>query len=438
MAREGAARGGDRARRTAAALAVLVALAATLLAAVPTVRLYTPSPLDRTDAEIVADALPRLRFLRAAMDRGAGERMQLLFPEGYYFTSVLYGIAWVDVGARDASRRGEALREARWALARLDSARGTEPFAPASGLPHGVFHAGWTTWLRGGVVRLAGGTQGDPSGAARLAAEAEALRAAFDGSRTPFLQAYPGQAWPVDSVVAVAALRLHDAVLGDAGRPPQSEATIRGWASLARARTDPATGLLPHRVDPVDGRPVEGARATSQVVLLRFLADVDPGWSSRDHRRFRARFASTVPGVPAVREHPRGVSRPGDVDSGPLVLGLSASASTVGLGTAVVHGDRATARALAGLAEATGMPLRWRGRTRYALGVLPVGDAFLAWSVTARRWVSPPAAPGGGSDPALRWWRVPWHLATLSVLVPLWVVAVLLVAPPRARPGSAR
>lgn len=436
MGRDGTGGTGEgRGRRAAATLAVLLALGATLLAAVPTLRLYTPAPLDRTDAEVVADALPRLRYLRSALDDGAGERMQGLFPEGYYFTSVLYGIAWVDVGARDAARRPEALREARWALDRLDSPAGRASFSPVGALPYGVFHAGWACWLRAGVLRLAGGADADPATAGRLTADVQALAAAFDASPTPFLQAYPGQAWPVDSVVAVAALALHDAVLREAGQPARHIATLARWAAAARARTDPATGLLPHRVDPRSGRPLEGARATSQVVLLRFLADVDPVWSARDHRRFRTLFASTVPGVPGVREHPRGSDLGGDVDSGPIVLGLSASASTVELGTAVVHGDRETARALAGLAETTGAPLRWRGQKRYALGLLPVGDAFLAWAVTARRWVSPVPSVVHASAAVPRWWRLPWHLATLSLLVPVWTVALLLTARAR-RPGG--
>jgi hypothetical protein len=71
-----------------------------------------------------------------------------------------------------------------------------------------------------------------------------------------------------------------------------------------------------------------------------------------------------MPGAPGLREHPRGTSLPGDVDSGPLILGLSTSASGVALGSAVLFGDRAMAAALAGLAEATGAPVEFGGKRR--------------------------------------------------------------------------
>jgi hypothetical protein len=408
-------------RRTAAvAVGAALALVATLAATTLAVRLHARSPLDRDDAGVVADALPRLEFLRHALDDGAATRMQQLFPEGYFFLHVLNGLSWVDVGLRSPARRERALTEARQALAALDSDAGRGPFSPSLDPPYGVFHAGWSNWLRGGVVRLAGGPAAAPGEADRLAADVAALAAAFDRQLTsagsPFLTAYPGQAWPVDSAVGIAAVRLADHV---AGTGAYAE-LLRRWQAAADARRDPATGLLPHRVDPTNGQPLEGARATSQTVALRFLREVYPTEATRDWARFRDLFASTVPGAPGTREHPRGVDKAGDVDSGPLILGLSASASAVALGDAVLFRDGRTAGALTGLAEATGMALEYGGQRRYLGGVLPVGDAFLAWSLTATGWIVPTAdtvAPPGGPSP---WWRLPWLLTILWLVPPTW------------------
>src|SRR5690606_2931017 len=118
----------------------------------------------------------------------------------------------------DADLRPRALAEARWALRALDSPTGRAPFSAGLTPPYGVFYVGWTSWLRGGVVRLAGGPAAAPEEAARLAEDTDALAAAFtehlDDTGSPFLPAYPDQAWPVDSVVAVAALRLADHLTG--------------------------------------------------------------------------------------------------------------------------------------------------------------------------------------------------------------------------------
>jgi hypothetical protein len=413
-------------RRVGRAVAVAVAVAVALGALAAAVRLVLPATAGPDGAP---PGVPRqLAFLRAALDRGAGEDAQRSFPEGYYFLHALYGLARVELGLRaPVGERGEALHEARWALARLESPAGRAPFSPALDPPYGVFHAGWTNWLRGGVLLLQPAGARDPAEADRFAAASAALGAAFDASASPFLPAYPGQAWPVDSTVAVASLRLHDALL-----PPRFGGTVGRWLAAARQRLDPGTGLLPHRVDPVTGRPAEVARGTSQSVIHRFLVEIDPGFAREQYLRFRDRYVRSPLGLgPAVREYPDGMDGPADVDSGPLPLGVSLSATVVTLGAAQVHGDARLAGALANYGEVAGLPVLTPRTKRYAAGLLPVGDAFLAWSKTARPWVAParPAVP-----PSLPWW---WRAPLLTLL--LLLAALGLLALSRAcgwRPGA--
>jgi hypothetical protein len=397
-------------------LTAVLLLGLPALLVVPMTRLHTSSPLDRADIEIVEDALPRLAFLRRALDGGAAEQMQRLFPEGYFFSYALYGLTWVDVGARSAQQRDRALSEARWALEHVDSPAGRAVFDESLDPPYGVFYQGWTTWLRGGVARLAG--PGSPE-SARFATDARQLADAFSRtlaeSGSPFLPAYPGQAWPCDSTVGIAAVRL----AGD-----QHAGVVERWLSAAAQRRDPATGLLPHTADPVTGQPTSGARATSQTIILRFLPEVDPAAARRDWATFRELFASQALGIPGVREHPQGTDLPGDVDSGPLIHGLSASASAVALGDAVLYRDRSAAAALTGLAEATGLPIEWNGARRYLGGQLPIGDAFLAWSLTARPWITQPNPVDTGPT----WtWRIPWHLTAWALTAPFLALATWLL-----------
>jgi len=350
----------------------------------------------------------QLAFLRDALDGGAGEDAQRMFPEGYFFLHALYGLSWVELGQR-AEDRSQALREARWALSRVDSAAGRAPFSPDLVPSYGVFYVGWTTWLRGGVLSLQPAEARDPGEVARLAADAAALGAAFDASASPFLPAYPGQAWPVDSTVAIAALRLHDALL-----PPRFGDTIARWLGRVREHLDPLTGLLPHRASIDTGEPIEVARGSSQSVIQRFLPDIDPAFARDQYLRFRDRFVVSPLGLgPAVREYPSGVDGAGDVDSGPLLLGVSLSATVVALGAAQVHGDAALANALANYGEFAGAPLSTPWSKRYAFGLLPIGDAFLAWAKTARPWVTPVPPEPAPSVPW--WWRAPL-LALLSVI----------------------
>jgi hypothetical protein len=412
--------------RVARVLLWTLVLAVTGVAALVTVRLYAPAPIDRSDREIVADALPRLAYLRRALDHGAAEEMQALFPEGYFFTYTLYGLTWVDVGARAPAHRARALAEARWALAHADGPAGRAVFDATLKPPYGVFHAGWTTWLRAGVVRLGGADELDRLGDG-AAALADAFGASMTGGGSPFLPAYPGQAWPCDSTVGIAAVAVAGDLTGSATGAGASAGDDRGpliarWLKAADARRDPATGLLPHRVDFATGTPIEGARATSQTIALRFLREVDPAGTRRDWSRFRDRYASTVPGLPGVREYPRGHDGGGDVDSGPLVFGLSGSASAVALGDATLFGDRRGARRLAGLAETAGLGLTWRGERRYLGGAIPVADAFLAWSYAAAGWRHPADRPSRAGIDA---WRLPWHQPTVGLVTALWLFALL-------------
>lgn len=405
------------ARRLARWSYLLVAVVVAVGAALGTVRLVVPAT-----AGVTADppgVRRQLTFLRDELDAGAGEAAQRLFPEGYFFLHALYGLAWVEIGMRaPVPLRDTALREARWALGRLDSPAGRAPFSPDLVPRYGVFYQGWTNWLRGGVLALQPVDRREPTEVSRFEADVAALGAAFDTASSPYLTAYPGQAWPVDSTVAIAALRLHDTLL-----PPRYAPTVARWLDAVRDRLDPATGLLPHRVEPETGDPVEVARGTSQSVIHRFLPEIDPAFAREQYLRFRDRFVTSPLGLgPTVREYPTGLDGAGDVDSGPLLLGVSLSATVVTLGAAQVHGDAALAGALANYGELAGVPVDTPWTKRYALGAVPIGDAFLAWSKTARPWVDPPSPTG----PATRisWW---WRLPLLSMLALLGVAPWLPV-----------
>ncbi|MEV6278990.1 hypothetical protein [Nocardia sp. NPDC051832] len=355
----------------------------------------------------------QLSFLRGAIEDGADKQAQGLFPEGYFFTNALYGIAWVQAGLNDPARRGQALRESRWALDRLESKAAKAVFDSQLRPAYGVFWAGWTNWLRGGVLSLDGGA--DAELVRRFEAGSAEIAEAFSGSATPFLRAYPGQAWPVDSTVAIASLRLHDHLRG-----PRFGAVVARWLEAVRPRLDPATGLLPHEVSPVDGSVKDGARATSQTMIHRFLPEIDPGFARSQYAAFRRQFLAYPAGFgPGLREYPHGQGGSGDIDSGPLVAGISLSATVVGLGAARVNGDPDLAAAVGSEGELLGLPLTLPGSKRYAFGLLPIGDAFVVWSSTARL-LTAPTPPVQDYD--LRWWwRIPWLILVGLLAIAPWV-----------------
>lgn len=388
---------------------VLIVLPLTVFLNIVNVRLYYTT-YDPQHTDVMA----QLNFIKSALQQGAGEDTQQLFPEGYFFTHVLYGLAWVNLGLKDDLLQPQALTEARWVLSRLESPDGRAVFSETLDPPYGVFYVGWSNWLRGGILKLQSPESRNPAEVETFQTELAALAAAFDRSQTPFLAAYPRQSWPVDSTVAMAALRLRDNLF-----EPQFEATITGWLRQVQQRVDPATGLLPHRVDYQLGDMLEGARGSSQSIIQRFLPEIDPTWASQQYARFREQLVTNVFGIPGVREYPLGVEGQGDADSGPLVFGISFSASAVTAAAAQVQGDTSLADSLLNTGEALGMPLDIGGQKRYALVLLPVGDAFLAWAKSDRLWNDAAALPVNAS-PYPTWWRLPIHGITLVLLMLLW------------------
>ena len=350
-------------------ISVVVAAASGLVAGrIAVAGLTTP------DRGVVAQ---QLAFLDGALRDGAAERMQRDYPEGFLLTHALVGLARAE-GALPGDR--DAAADLERALKAIDSPAGRAPFPPKASPPYGAFWSGWSLLVATEHARITQWVEDLDDVRKRAVAVRNALRDSGSG----FLESYPGQRWPCDTVLALAALARADRLVD----VPDAEPVIRGWTQRTRAVRDPETGLLPHLL--VGGDPekpprggdevAEGPRATSQSMILAFEPDYDPDQAAADYTAFVSTFVTRRAGLVGVLEYPRDRPGTGDVDSGPLVLGVSASSSVVTLAAARRNGDRRLARTLEGEAEFLGMPVTWRGGRRYAAGLIPVGDAFLAWA----------------------------------------------------------
>ncbi|HEX8392300.1 MAG TPA: hypothetical protein VF665_08105, partial [Longimicrobium sp.] len=306
--------------------------------------------------------------------------------------------------------------EARWALALAESPASQLGYGEAGGLPHGMFYEGWTAHLRAGTLHLAGGNAARDS---VFRAACERLDAAFR-SGGPFLDSYPGMAWPGDNAVGAATLRSCGTLL-DA----RYTAAAQAWLRSALRHEDPATGLLPHDA----GRP--DPRGESVALMIRFVYEIDPAVAAAQYAGMERTFATRLVGLlPVVREFPRGVDGEGDIDSGPVVLGVSAPASVVGIAAARLTGHPRAAADLRATPEVLGLPWQWRGKRSYAFGALPIGDAFLAWASVVRPW-NVPAAPSSDATP---WagWRIVWCALWGLVLVVAIARIIRMVRRPAA------
>jgi hypothetical protein len=330
-----------------------------------------------------ADRFTRAQLAHLAEDlEQRADGMQRLFPEGRVFTLALYGAAWVNVGrhALDLAELARARGECSRALKLLEAPGSLLPFAPAGDLPHGMFYEAWTNRVRAGCLLLDAAPLASPV-LPEFGQSCDRLVASLE-KRGPFVDSYPGQAWPADSVVGVASLPLCAKWLG-----PRYQSATNAWLSTVQRRLDAETGLLPHSAESA------GARGSSAALMLAFLPDVDAAFARRQYLAFRQHFSSRLFGLlPSFDEYPDRKAGPADLDSGPLVFGVSAPATVVGIAAARSNHDFGYALALRSAAEAIGLGSERNGKRSYGFGALPVGEAFLAWASGAEPWTTAPEA----------------------------------------------
>lgn len=211
--------------------------------------------------------------------------------------------------------------------------------------------------------------------------------------RSPALAAesYPDECWTFDHSVALAAIRLHDALDGtDHG------AFLRRWVETARRRlVDPGTGLLVSSFTTA-GRPLDGPEGSSIWFVSHALELVDPAFAEDQYRRAKRELARGVLGFGYAAEWPASRRGPMDVDSGPVVPILGASAGSSGLAFvgAAAFRDREYLASLSATLDLAAFPSRRGGRLRYCAGNA-VGDAVLLYStVLGPLWDR--ARAGGG------------------------------------------
>jgi hypothetical protein len=225
-----------------------------------------------------------------------------------------------------------------------------------------------------GMARLV-----DPAFPPELAKLHDALIAAYErrllASPTGLIETYPGEAYPTDVAAVAAAIAVH-------GRATHAnhDAVLHHWAERVRKiQIDPASGLVIQRMSAITGQPHDSPRASGTGLAAYFA-----GFADREIARVLAtgalRQLSTHIGFGAIREYANGHSGPGDIDSGPVLLGVSVSATGFALAAARIADDRDAFVALYRTVDLFGMPIDGR----FAVGG-PIGNALLLALLTAER-----------------------------------------------------
>lgn len=331
---------------------------------------------DPSADERLKDCQAQLNFLDKAISEGAAENMQSIFPEGYFFTNVLYGLSCVEY-CRELDK-GDSLyvkylNEAESALKRIESDYCRDRFSGVKTLSRGAFYLSWSAWLRGKILSI---NSVDTSDAQyiKFRGQCDEIAETYLREMTPYPESYPTLAWPADAMPGIAALKLSDHYFGTDHSP-----FVKQWINAVKEKIDPETGLIAHKVDHDDGHQLTEPRGSSQALMLRFLYEIDPEFAQVQYSLFRKNFYVTRLGFPAVDEYPIDTDGEADIDSGPLIFGVGPAALIVSSGTARFFDDSAAGYFYSTL-EALGLSSFSSTEKYYVFGQMPVSDAFIVWS----------------------------------------------------------
>ena len=120
------------------------------------------------------------------------------------------------------------------------------------------------------------------------------------------------------------------------------------------------------------------------------------------YSKLKRSFAVDLPfGFAALREYRRGVKGTGDIDSGPVVFGMSTSGTGFAMVGAAIHGDLEYKHGLLRTAEIVGTSIQMGGERRYLFAPL-IGDAIVLAMRTAQLWVIWDTAASARSETRIR------------------------------------
>jgi len=237
--------------------------------------------------------------------------------------------------------------------------------------PHGHAYLGYSA-LALGMARLV-----NPPGAfpPQVIAAHDALIAAYvrrlAASPTGLIETYPGEAYPTDVAAVAAAIAVHARVTG-----VDRSKVLAHWVERVRhVQIDRASGLLIQRMGARDGKRHDAPRGSGTGLAAYFASFVDRALAAQLTDAL-LRSEATFAGFGGVREYASGHGGDGDVDSGPVILGVSVSATGFAIASARAFGRREAFTRIYRTVDLFGVPSSSADHFRFRTGGR-IGNALM-------------------------------------------------------------
>ncbi|MEM9194799.1 MAG: hypothetical protein AAGF12_36815 [Myxococcota bacterium] len=206
----------------------------------------------------------------------------------------------------------------------------------------------------------------------------ERIRASMEAGPARSAESYPNECWTFCNTTALLALVMADETLGTDHRPFAIQ-----WIRYAKEHlTDPETGLLISSYT-YEGEALDGPEGSSIWMSAHNLAAIDPEFAADQYHRARTHLGKEFLGFGWAAEWPESWPNHADVDSGPVIPILDASAGSSGLALlgAATFGDDGYELALQRSLRIGAFPQQQDGELRFTAAG-SVGDAVVFYAQT--------------------------------------------------------
>ncbi|MBY0424239.1 MAG: hypothetical protein K2Q22_01265, partial [Cytophagales bacterium] len=252
------------------------------------------------------------------------------------------------------------------------SDHGMAPFQVDLPLAYGAFYRGWSNYLLAKKLEAQLPADRDSVEMEEFKNSCQEIYLAYESSEFIYLESFLGDVWPADNIICLASLAMHDQLF-----TPKYQCFLDKKVSQLKTVLDPKTGLIPHSFfyDQV----VEGARGSSQSLMLVFLGEIDSDFAKQQYGLYKKHFLDHRLGLLGIREYPHRTQGGGDIDAGPIVWEIGGSASIVSIASAYLNNDKELSASLRNSVETFGVPMTTGSKKKYLFGAIPMADAFIAW-----------------------------------------------------------
>ncbi len=344
---------------------------------------YVPNYIMVENQKINQDVLLQLRFLKKELhEKNGAEAQQNLYPEGFVFANALYGLAWINFAEnldKNSSLFSEAKTESRWAYEQIITDESRAVFNPNLPLIYGAFYRGWSNYLLSKHLLLET-NQIDSSLLNTYVKNCVSIKYTLNLTQKTYIESYENQTWAADNVLCLASLRNYKRLT----QSDDYEPTVIAWLSKIKTHLDSNYQLVPHFYDLKKEKGIAEPRGSSQSLMNCFWIELDSAFAKKQFDIYKKEFLSQRLGFKAVREYPQQIDKQGDIDSGPVIWGIGAAASVVGVRALASNGDTKNATQLSHSIECFGFPSTDTDAKKYLGANILMLDLFRVWTLAKK------------------------------------------------------